>query len=101
MTELRPAIEVVNALLTRWEGDSFADHPADAPALADMQALITADRRALVDAIVVMLRGHAAIVGSTAKKSRVNEYDRAISMGWVKGTNDAADMIAQRFGGTP
>jgi len=89
MSELRPAIEVA------MDAYDAAQHNRL------ISPIIEADRRTLVDAIVAMLRGHGAIVEAATKKSRVNEYDRAISMGWVKGTNDAADLITQRFGGAP
>lgn len=89
MTELRPAIEVANDLLTRL---TFARRPAD------ILPIITADRRALVDAIVAMLREESdkgAELGIAAEKGTTK---RAAYGGGSLALHRCADLIAQRFG---
>ena len=70
MTELRPAADVAGDILVTGDPDNIWN---------ELPALIEADRRALVDAIVAMLRG----------------------MEWGRSQSHYADLIALRFGGTP
>ena len=75
MTELRPAIEVTGDILAKL---SFTKKHAD------VTTIITADRLALVDAIVAMLRDRGS---QTASDGRFYAFE-------------FADLIAQRFGGS-
>ena len=78
MTELRPASEVANTCF------DFIDPQEQAEAVARVAPIITADRRALVDAIVEML---------------VGLYDAGESIDGIICRAVGADLIAQRFGG--
>jgi len=75
MTELRPAIEVAREAFLAFRADG---NPTE---------IITADRRALVDAIVAMLRERAKVAGNGPLGVPEWAY------------NSVAREIAQRFGG--
>ena len=84
MTELRPAIEVADQFMaSTQERDRHF-----------LVGYITADRRALVDAIVAMLREEVASweASSASQGKKIG--------GLCAGQKRAADLIAQRFGGS-